>query len=61
MERKREKENKKQNIYKGFAALRKYFPGSPAVKISPPNAGVVSSIPGQELRSHKPCGQKMKT
>jgi len=57
----RERENKKEKFYKGFAALRKYFPGSPAVKISPSNAGAVSSIPGQELRSHMPCGQKMKT
>ena len=59
--REKKRENQKEKIYKGFAALRKYFLGSPVVKISPSNAGVVGSIPGQELRSHMPCGQKMKT
>ena len=40
------------------------FPGGTVVKTFrplPSNAGVTGSVPGQELRSHVPCGQKTKT
>ena len=36
-------------------------PGGPVVKTSPSNAGDAGSIPGRELRSHMPWGQKTKT
>ena len=42
------------------ASLRD-FPGDPVVKTSPSNAGGEGSIPGRELRSHMPQGQKTKT
>ena len=34
------------------------FPGGPVVKTSPFDAGSVGSIPGCELRSNMPHGQK---
>ena len=37
------------------------FPGGPVVKTLPCNAEGAGSIPGQELRSHMPGGQKTKT
>ena len=37
------------------------FLGGPVVKTSPSNAGGEGSIPGRELRSHMPHGQKTKT
>ena len=37
------------------------FPGGPVVKTSPSNAGGEGQIPGRELRSHMPQGQKTKT
>ena len=37
------------------------FPGGPVVKTASSNTVVVGLIPGQELRSDMPCGQKTKT
>ena len=37
------------------------FPGGPVVKTLPSNTGGAGPIPGRELRSHMPCGQKTKT
>ena len=34
------------------------FPGGPVVKTLPSNAGGAGSVPGRELRSHIPRGQK---
>ena len=48
------------NVQNHFA-LSWAFLGLPVVKILPSNAGSVDLIPGWELGSHKPCGQKFQT